>query len=56
MESLQQTMRDKQEETRQQAASLKPILKLVIEKTKELQAEVGSAFLRLYSLLSNSYS
>ena len=37
---MQQEMRDKREETRQQAVSLKPLLHLVIQKTKELQKEV----------------
>lgn len=45
MESLQITMREKQTETTQQAASLQPILKLVIQKTKELQVEVSKIFL-----------
>lgn len=42
MESLQVTVQEKQTETRQQAASLQPLLKLVIQKTKELQSEVST--------------
>jgi hypothetical protein len=44
MEVLQQKMRDKQEESRQQIIKLKPMLKLVIERTKELQIEVRVIF------------
>ena len=40
-ESLQQAMIAKQEEISQQVISLQPVLKLVIQKTKELQGEVS---------------
>jgi len=48
MESLQQTTQKKQEETRQQAVSLQPTLKLIIQKTKELQAEIESDISKRY--------
>ncbi|XP_016843000.1 CDK5RAP3-like protein isoform X2 [Nasonia vitripennis] len=48
MEELQQAMRDKQEETRQQVISLKPVLKLIIQKTKELQAEIEKDISKKY--------
>lgn len=41
MESLQVAVKEKQVETRQQAIALKPILQLVIQKTKELKSEVS---------------
>lgn len=41
MNHLQEIVREKQQEVKKQAIDLQPVLKLVIEKTKELQAEVG---------------
>lgn len=40
MKAEQKCMRQKQEETRDQIEKLHPLLKLVVQRTKELQAEV----------------
>ncbi|KAJ8670554.1 hypothetical protein QAD02_001813 [Eretmocerus hayati] len=48
-ESLQQVTRNKQEEMRQQAIALQPVLKIVIQKTKELQSEIEKDISKKYN-------
>ncbi|XP_014214737.1 CDK5RAP3-like protein [Copidosoma floridanum] len=48
MESLQKLTHNKQEEIKQQALDLQPMLKLIVQKTKELQSEIESDISKRY--------
>uniref|UniRef100_A0ABD2WE36 CDK5 regulatory subunit-associated protein 3 n=1 Tax=Trichogramma kaykai TaxID=54128 RepID=A0ABD2WE36_9HYME len=48
MQDLGQSMKNKQEETLSQADALRPILKLVVQKTKELQSEIENDISKKY--------